>query len=264
MKWSDEADQALKKVPFFVRKKVKKKVEIFAEEKGKASVDLTDVNELKEKFLSKGGMEKEVKGFEVTTCFGGSGCPNSANDCKYLAKDIELLFEEADILGFLKENVKTGLKFHHEFRVSFSGCPNACSRPQIADIGIIGASLPCLSEKECTQCNACVEACVDNAVFFKKDTELDEKPSIDMNNCLMCGKCINICPSNTIIEKQKGYRVLLGGKLGRHPRLAMEIPGIKTHDQVLEIVKKCINFYKQNSKNGQRFSHILKSLEQIQ
>ncbi|MCK5311456.1 MAG: 4Fe-4S binding protein [Desulfobacteraceae bacterium] len=261
MKWSSEADQALKKVPFFVRKKVKKKVETYAGEKGKASVELTDVNELKEKFLSKGGMEKEVKGFEITTCFGGSGCPNSANPCAELAKDIETIFEKADILGFLKENVKTGLKFHHEFRVSLSDCPNACSRPQIGDIGIIGAVLPGLSEEECTLCNACVEVCDENAITLNEE---DEKPDINFDQCLMCKKCINVCPSGTIIEKEKGYRVLLGGKLGRHPRLAMEIQHLHSHDQVLDIVKKCIKFYKKNSKNGQRFSHLLTSIDQIE
>ena len=44
MKWSDNADKAIKKVPFFVRKKVKKKVEAFVEEQGKAFVQLSDVN----------------------------------------------------------------------------------------------------------------------------------------------------------------------------------------------------------------------------
>ena len=263
MKWSSKADQALKKVPFFVRKKVKKKIEAYTEEKGKAFVELTDVNELKKKFLSKNGMEKEVKGFEVTTCFGGSGCPNSANPCAELAKDIEKIFEKANILGFLKENVKTGLKFHHEFRVSLSDCPNACSRPQIVDIGIIGAALPGVSKEECTLCNACVEVCDEDAISFNDQETADEKPYINFDQCLMCGKCINVCPSGTIIEKEKGYRVLLGGKLGRHPRLAMEIQGLHTHDQVLEIIKKCIKFYKENSKNGQRFSHLLTSVDQI-
>ena len=34
---------------------------------------------------------------------------------------------------------------HHEFRVSLSACPNACSRPQIVDIGLIGAVTPVLT-----------------------------------------------------------------------------------------------------------------------
>lgn len=260
MKWSNEADIALKKIPFFVRKKVEQKIEAHAEQKRKTILELSDVNELKQKFLSKGGMEKEIKGDEITTCFGSAGCPNTANSCTQLAKDIEKLLKKEDILTFLKANVKDDLKFHHEFRVAFSDCPNACSRPQIVDVGIIGASVPDLSEEICSHCNACVEVCDENAISLFYE---NEKPSIDYEKCLMCKKCIKACPTGTIIEKEKGFRVFLGGRLGRHPRLAMKVPGIKTHEQVLEIIKNCLKFYKEKSKNGQRFSHVLTSINQI-
>jgi len=260
MKWSRDAENAILKVPFFVRKKVKKKVEDFVGQKNKTSVELSDVNALKQKFLSKGGMEKDIKGYEITTCFGDAGCPNTANSGTGPAKDIEKIFEKENIFLFLKENVKGDLKFHHEFRVALCDCPNACSRPQIVDIGIIGSVLPELSKEACTLCGSCVKACDENAI------ELDEKnvkPLIDYNQCLMCAKCIRVCPTGTICEKEKGFRVMLGGRLGRHPRLAMEIPGFHTHEAVLEIVKNCLKFYKENSKNGQRFSHILSSVDQI-
>ena len=260
MKWSRDADSAIKKVPFFIRKKVKKKVEEFVTQKRKASVDVSDVTELKQKFLSKGGMEKDIKGYEVSTCFGSSGCPNTANSGTRLAKEIETIIEQEDILSFLKESVKGDLKFHHEFRISLSDCPNACSRPQIVDIGIIGAVLPGIFDEACTLCNACVQACDENAITLD---EGDETPLINYNQCLMCAKCINACPTGTIGEKEKGFRVLLGGRLGRHPRLAMEISGLHTHDEVLGIVKKSLTFYKETSKNGQRFSHILSSVDQI-
>ena len=260
MKWSDNADKAIKKVPFFVRKKVKKKVEAFVEEQGKSFVQLSDVNALKKKFLSKGGMEKDIKGYEVSTCFGGAGCPNVANSCTLLVKEIERVIEKENLISFLKENVKEDLKFHHEFRVALSDCPNACSRPQIVDIGIIGSMLPGLSDETCTLCNACVEACRENAIELDKD---NTQPVIDYSKCIMCAKCITACPTETIQKKEEGFRIMLGGRLGRHPRLAMEIPGIHSHDQVISIVKKCLNFYKTNSKNGQRFSHILDSIDQI-
>ncbi len=260
MKWSEEADRAINKVPFFVRKKVRKKVEAYAQQKAKSSVELSDVNELKKKFLSKGGMEKEIKGYEVTTCFGGAGCPNTANSATRLAKDIEAIIEKEDILGFLKQSVKGDLKFHHEFRIALSDCPNACSRPQIVDIGIIGAVLPGVSKEACILCNACVEVCKENAITLDQE---NETPLIDYNQCLMCAKCISECPTGTIREKEKGFRVMLGGRLGRHPRLAMEVPGLHTHDEVLQIVKNCLKFYKGKSKNGRRFSHILSSVDEI-
>lgn len=260
MKWSVRADNAIKKAPFFIRKKVRAKVEKYVEQKGKTCVDISDVNELKKQFLSPGGMEKEIKGYEISTCFGSSGCANVANSCKDIAIDIEKIVIKENLLHFLKDSIKGDLKFHHEFRISFSDCPNACSRPQIVDIGIIGAVLPGLSQESCLLCNACVEICDENAVYLSDGAE---KPFIDYDKCMMCGKCIKECPSGTMKEKEKGFRVLLGGRLGRHPRLAMEIQGIKSHGEVLEIVKKSIKFYKMNSRNGRRFADILVSYDQI-
>ncbi|WP_300457985.1 4Fe-4S dicluster domain-containing protein [Desulfobacula sp.] len=260
MKWSEPADQAIHKIPFFIRKKVKKKVEAYVAQKGKSRVDLSDVTELKKKFLSKGGMEKAIKGYEVMTCFGGAGCPNTANACARLAADIENIFEQANILAFLKAHVKQDVKFHHEFRVALADCPNACSRPQIVDIGIIGSVLPGISHEPCSHCNACVDVCGEAAIRLddKKDSVL-----IDDDLCLMCARCISVCPTGTLREKQKNFRVMLGGRLGRHPRLAMEVAGLHTHDQVLQMVKNCLEFYKKTSKNGQRFAHLLSSPDQV-
>jgi len=260
MKWSEDADSAIKKIPFFVRKKVEKKVEDFVKKKGETSVELSDVNELKKKFLSKGGMEKDIKGYDVTTCFGSAGCPNIANSCTLLAKDIETIIEKEKILSFLKESVKGDLKFHHEFRVALSDCPNACSRPQIVDIGIIGAVLPGMCDEACTLCGDCVEVCDENAITLDEE---NIKPLINYDHCLMCAKCIKTCPTGTIQKKEKGFRVMLGGRLGRHPRLALEVAGLQTHDEVLHIVQNSLKFYKKHSKNGQRFSHILSSIDQI-
>ena len=106
MIWEKEADAAIKKVPFFVRKKVRNRVETFVSDKGGDRVTLKDVQALKKKFLSKGGMEKEIKGYDVSACFGGEGCPNSvAPSTGQLVKDIEALMEKANILAFLKSNV---------------------------------------------------------------------------------------------------------------------------------------------------------------
>jgi anaerobic sulfite reductase subunit C len=260
MKWTAEAEAAIKNVPFFIRKKVRKKVEVHAQSRGKKRVDIVDVTSLKKQFLSKGGMEKEVQGYDISTCFGGDGCPHTANSCAELLVDIQALMEKAGILSFLKASVEGGLKFHHEFRVSLSDCPNACSRPQIVDIGIIGAARPVQGAKDCTLCSACVDACPDGAIRLD---ETKEQPVIDEKLCLLCGKCITACPTGTIEEKEKGFRVLLGGRLGRHPRLAMEVPGIHSRPQVLAIVENSLNFYKAHSKNGQRFSKILTSIDQV-
>jgi dissimilatory sulfite reductase (desulfoviridin) alpha/beta subunit len=252
MNWSPEADDALKKVPFFVRKKVRARVERDAREAGKQVVTLADVKATQARYLK--NMSSEIKGYQLDTCFGPNGCPNRAAISDGLLQKIEAIVKEQDLLGFLKANVNGELKFHHEFRISLADCPNACSQPQIKDIGIIGACAPGRTDEPCTLCEACVQACKEDAITL--DTAA-ESPLINMEDCLYCGKCVQACPSGTIAERNRGFRVQLGGKLGRHPRLAKELPAIYSEDQVLRIVKECLEFYKQTSKNGERFGEIL-------
>ena len=256
MKWTTEAEAAIKKVPFFVRKKVRSRVASEAAAAGKKVVSLADVKAAQARFMKK--MNSEVKGYQVDTCFGSSGCPNPANSGNILLEKIEKLLEKEDLLDFLKQRVKGNLKFHHEFKVTLAECPNACSQPQIKDIGIIGAVIPKITDEECTLCGVCIEACIEKCITIGNEAEI---PEIDFDRCLQCGQCINVCPSGTIGAESKGFRVQLGGKLGRHPKLASELDGIFSEDEVLAIVTRCIKFYKRNSKNGDRFAEVIQSVD---
>jgi anaerobic sulfite reductase subunit C len=253
MQWTAEAEAAIKKIPFFVRKKVRSRVEKEAAEDGKTVVDIEAVKATQKRYLS--GMAAEVKGYQLNICFGSGGCSNRSVISDDLVRRLEQVLQAADLLSFLKEQVGDDLKFHHEFRVTVADCPNACSQPQINDVGIIGAALPAITEQACTHCGACVDVCPDDAIT------LDETVTVDQERCMACGKCILACPSGTLGEKAKGYRVLLGGKLGRHPRLAKELPGIFEEEEVIRIVEACLTFYKERSHHGKRFAEILTDAE---
>ena len=249
MRWTPEAEAIIKKVPFFVRKKVRLRVETEAAEAGKTVVGINEVKDTQKRYLS--GMAAEVKGYQLDVCFGPSGCVNRASISDELVKDLENVLQKADLLSFLKEQVGEDLKFHHEFRVTLSDCPNACSQPQIKDIGIIGAIQPIVTGEECNHCGECVAICPDSAI------SIDDSVFIDHTQCMACGKCISACPTGALGRGGKGYRVFLGGKLGRHPRLAKELPGIFSEEKVLCIVKACLALYKEKSIGGRRFSEIL-------
>jgi len=252
MKWTEDAEEAVKKVPFFVRKKVRDRVEKEAAEAGKSIVTTAEVKATQKRYLS--GMSSEIKGYQLDSCFGPGGCPNRAYSGDTLSERIERLLKDEEMLGFLKKNVVGDLKFHHEFRITFSDCPNACSQPQIKDIGIIGAVLPGITMEKCSLCEACVESCAEEAVSIDRQKEL---PVINSERCLKCGKCVTACPTGTIASGKSGFRVLLGGKLGRHPRLARELGCILTDHKAFKIVKECINLYKRKSTGGKRFAEIL-------
>jgi len=252
MKWMPEAEEAVKKIPFFVRKRVRARVEKEAGEAGKKVVSLADVKATQARYLS--SMSSEIKGYQIETCFGPSGCPNRAVISDRLIAQIEADVKKEDLLGFLQKTVKGDLKLHHEFRITLADCPNACSQPQIKDIGIIGACAPVVTNELCSLCEACVNACREDAICLDSSKE---KPIIDNDRCLKCGKCVPECPTGTLAEGQKGFRVQLGGKLGRHPQLARELPGIYDETTVMRIVKDCLRFYKENSRHGERFGQIL-------
>ncbi|MCG8551590.1 MAG: 4Fe-4S dicluster domain-containing protein, partial [Desulfobacterales bacterium] len=186
-------------------------------------------------------------------CFGQGKCPNSCVEKDTLTARLEALLAAEDLLDFLKKTVPGKLRFHHEFRISVSHCPNACSQPQIKDVGIIAAIYPRAEDASCTGCRACVDICKEKAIILSDEPF----PLIDAGACLGCGLCIPGCPTGCIMPQAKGYRVLIGGRLGRHPRLGRELPRLLTEDQVLGVVKACLAYYKKHSRAGQRFSALL-------
>ncbi|MBU0992155.1 MAG: 4Fe-4S binding protein [Proteobacteria bacterium] len=250
MEWEKEAEKAVKQVPFFVRKKVKSRVEEEAQKEGKNRITLKEVEATRKRFLS--NMDSEIKGYQLDACFGPGGCPNRTLESERLTEKLEMVLKEADIAGFLRTQVKGPLKYHHEFRVTVSECPNACSQPQIKDVGIIGARRPFVTENDCTFCEACTACCDESAIDLQ-----DDGPVLLMDRCVMCGKCIDACPEKVIGEQEKGYRIQLGGKLGRHPMLARELGRLFSQAETVDMVRKCLQYYKEKSTGGKRFAEIL-------
>ena len=253
MKWTQEAEQAVSKVPFFVRRLVRKRVEEEASGTGSSVVELAHVTSCRNRFLA--NMEDEVKGYQLETCFASGGCPHRAVMSDDLVRGLEKLLERAGLRDLLRERVQGPLKMHHEFRVTVAECPNACSRPQIVDVGIIAAAFPGASEEPCSRCGACVQICREEAVVLLPE-ELD-RPVIHTDRCISCGECIRTCPVGTLTERNAGYRMLLGGKLGRHPQLGTEMPGIYSAAEILRMTERCIAHYKTYSRGGERFGDIL-------
>ncbi|MBI5249158.1 MAG: 4Fe-4S binding protein [Desulfomonile tiedjei] len=252
MKWTKEAEEAVSKVPFFVRRRVRKRVEEEASRRKANQVTLEHVTACKRRYLE--NMEEEVKGHQLETCFGPSGCPNRAVADDGLVAELERMLSGKKLRDFLKAKVDGPLKMHHEFRVSISDCPNSCSRPQIVDFGIIGAVRPRISEHSCTGCGACVAVCKERAIEMDPVTDIAQ---LDLKKCLYCGQCVNICPTGALNVETQGYRIVVGGKLGRHPQLAEELQGIHSKDQLLEIMEKCLNHHMAHNSNGERFGEVL-------
>jgi len=88
-----------------------------------------------------------------------------------------------------------------------------------------------------------------------------ERPEFDYLLCMKCGQCTDVCPTGTIVKGTAGFRVLLCDKLGRHPALARELPGIYDEETVIKIVKTCIRFYKEHNRHGERFAEVFNNVD---
>jgi len=253
MQWTPEAQAWLKRVPFFVRGRVKREVERWLAERGKSVV--TEADFLAAKEALRGRASEAREGWSLEACFGGSGCENAVTDSRRLLERLEEVLRRAELTQFLQEKVGGPLKHHHQFRVALSECPNACSRIHIADFALHGRVLLSVEPGLCNRCESCLEVCEEEAISLT-----EAGPVVEEARCVSCGACTRICPTGALSEAGRGWRVLLGGKLGRHPRLATEIAPFTDEEGVLRLLEKTLRLYKEENQRGERLGAIIERL----
>ncbi|NPV92794.1 MAG: 4Fe-4S binding protein [Firmicutes bacterium] len=158
----------------------------------------------------------------------------------------------------LMNSRRTGIKLDQVFfgrevpmktKIGVSGCPNSCAKPQVNDIGLVGAVEPKLDEEKCVGCGICEDTCPNRAISM-----IDDKPVIDRARCLMDGKCIASCPVGAWREKRRGFLLYVGGKIGRNPRLGQVIDGLIPESQVIKAVEKVLKAFEDLGKKGERIA----------
>ncbi|HHX51613.1 MAG TPA: 4Fe-4S binding protein [Clostridia bacterium] len=281
MQWEKEAEERLQRVPFFIRKKVKKQIEDFVYSQGKSLVTNLDVTRARQQLadgnsiktaggsLTEGELDKiaaivdrgvVIEGLDTRyrqfkVCGGAAGCPLSLIDEKSLALSLKEIAGEMDLDGFIAGGIDGPALFHHRFKVALAGCPNNCSQPQIADFALIGQARPHLAGGKCNHCRLCLETCLEKAIILET-----EGPLFDYDLCLNCGDCARVCPRDVITDEKIGYKVLIGGKLGRHPRLAGTVAELVDESTVKEMFRRTLALFKSEAFDGERFADLVNRL----
>lgn len=152
-------------------------------------------------------------------------CSNAVVDPRPLAAALEA--------HFVGESGKPPA--HRRFRVALAGCPNGCSLPQLRDFGAMGQLVPAVTSETCTECEACLNACREGAIRLP-----GSGPEIDFSLCVNCGDCVAVCPTGTLEVGPRGYRVLIGGKAGRHPRWATVLRGLASDSEVADLLAESL------------------------
>jgi dissimilatory sulfite reductase (desulfoviridin) alpha/beta subunit len=143
---------------------------------------------------------------------------------------------------FFGEDMPVKIKF------AVTGCPNACAKPQENDLGVMGILKPAINIDDCTGCGTCTFMCPEKAIIVE-----NEKATILWDMCNLCGACVGACPTDLISEEWKGYKIFVGGKIGRRPKLGRELTDVKTQQETIAIFRKMINWSKKNTNVGERF-----------
>ncbi len=285
MEWDKSASSLLEKVPPFVQKTVREKIETLAREHGKIFITEAEVMAAREAFMTRPQnsttaapqhtadrkprdneklsiLRKYSKYFDqagnpvlyqIKPCRGAEvSCPFLITDSNILAEKLRNRLEELHFTEKLMDKIEGQILPHHSLKLAVSGCPNCCSMPQIKDFGV-HAIEPVSVDKDsaCIECMKCVETCREDAITVK-----DGQVTIDMEKCLHCGLCARVCPTGSIKAGQKKYRVMIGGKVGRHPRFALELATQADEATTLKALDICVDMIL-SSKTEHRFRTLI-------
>ena len=264
--WDKPAQAELNKTPMFIRPLIRRKVEDMVRDAGGSRVMATDFNRAKDRFKALVGDDSadEIKDMAPAENKPGakmisiSACRGQAMGCPHALIDVEDLLDRVNRFSLAEnrpENLRSlvrgdNILFHHKLKISLSGCPNGCSRPQIADFGLVGWVKPIFDRTACTGCGACVEACPDQALTMGPDS----LPLFDQEQCQGCKKCTQACPAGAIGLSLPGIRLLAGGKLGRRPHLADRVGLFHGTDQLLARIESELKTYLDQAEPDQRFA----------
>ncbi len=179
-------------------------------------------------------MKEQLHGFDFECCRGMvAGCPHSLYRGASLVDELfSIAFasrweEKFSYLSFVRH--------HQKLQIGISACPNACARVQIKDIGILLRCQVTYLQEKCTSCGECVSTCREGALSLT-----DNGIEIDKNRCLGCGDCVSACSEEALIKQRVFYEIMLGGRLGRHPRFAIPIAKLTREEEVVSFFKKVV------------------------
>lgn len=171
------------------------------------------------------------------------------------------LYDAYDLSEKIHERFYVGyhdINLPHKFKIALGGCPNNCVKPNLNDLGIVGACVPNFNADLCKGCKKCqIEA---NCPIHIAHVE-DGKLCIDPGQCNNCGRCVGKCPFKCIESGSYGWKIYIGGRWGKKYVHGKMLPKIFTDEkEVLDTVEKTILFFRREGKTGERLAETIERI----
>ena len=166
--------------------------------------------------------------------------------------DLSLKMHERFYKGY------ANVRLPHKFKIAVGGCPNNCVKPDLNDLGIVGARIPGYDEEACRGCKKCqiVSFCPVQAAEL-----VEGKMVIHPDKCNSCGRCVGKCPFHCNDAGAYGWKVYVGGRWGKrtaHGRMLHKV--FTSEAEVLDMVEKAILLFRDQGKSGERFADTIERL----
>lgn len=185
-------------------------------------------------------------------CRGAKGvCPNSLLDGRRVSESIESVITNSIQIRKAGRQIVDGASVHPRFRVALAACPNACTEPQIKDIGIIAIVSPTEVGANCSGCGECEKVCREEAINV-----VDGRAQIQKNRCVACGQCLGRCQKKILRSSELRFRILVGGRMGRHPRWAEELCVVDS-SVLARVIRSLLERIVWSAGNGERAANVV-------
>lgn len=188
----------------------------------------------------------------IKFCRGtAGGCPHSLVNGQPAIETIKDLVTEAVAAGAAHQHKGQTGSHHPGLRVAMAACPNACTEPQTKDVGIIAIHVPTGVGASCDGCGRCEIVCREDAIRV-----VNGRAQLVPERCVGCGQCIRECPNEVISSEPVRFRILVGGRMGRHPRWAEELC-VADGPDVVGVLQGIFEGISRHARSGERIANVV-------